>query len=90
MKNGGVVRGIEHHGIRPLPARAKRKFVSTDGDRYFWNARFVTTTFDAAPKVLADVNRLLRDDEAVLRYHTTKIDSKMSRLRAANYKNPYN
>lgn len=24
LDNGGVVRGIENHGIRPLPARAKR------------------------------------------------------------------
>lgn len=24
IENGGVVRGIEHHGIRPLPERATR------------------------------------------------------------------
>lgn len=28
LDNGGVVRGIENHGIRPLPARAKRFVVS--------------------------------------------------------------
>ena len=90
LKNGGVVRGIENHGVRPLPSRARRKYISTSGERYFWDARFVTTTFDANPKTLDDIKRMLRDDEAVLRYFTTKQDTKMEHLSATNYKNPYN
>jgi ribosomal protein S6 len=89
MKGGGVVRGIENHGVRPLPSRARRKFTSTTGERYFWDARFTTTTFDVSPDVLVDINRFLRDDEAVLRYFTIKQDDKMHRVASKNYKNPY-
>jgi len=89
MKQGGVVRGIEHHGVRPLPARARRKYVSMSGQRYFWDARFVTTTFDASPETLGDIKRLLRDDEGVIRYFTTKQTTNIDRLTATNYKNPY-
>ena len=57
--------------------------------RYFWDARFMTTTFDANPKTLTELNRLLRDDEAVLRYFTDKVPTNMARVTAKNYKNPY-
>ena len=89
LQAGGTVRGLEHPGGLPPPSRAKRKYISTTGERSFWGARFMTTTFDASPKVLAELGRLLRDDEAVLRYFTDKVPTKMDRTTATNYKNPY-
>jgi len=87
IENGGVVRGIEHHGIRPLPERARRKYASTDGARHFWDARYVSSIFDASPKALTEVERLLRNEEGVLRVFTIKKESGVSRVRAGNYRN---
>jgi len=87
LENGGVVRGIEHHGIRPLPERARRKYASTDGTRHFWDARYVSSYFDASPKALIEVERLLRNEEGVLRVFTIKKESGSARVRGGNWKN---
>ena len=29
MDHGGIVRGIEHHGIRPLPEKTKRSLLTS-------------------------------------------------------------
>ena len=54
---GGVVRGIENHGIRPLPERAKRKYATTTGERIVWDARFVSTHIDVNPASLVEIDR---------------------------------
>lgn len=87
LDNGGVVRGIEHHGIRPLPERARRKYAATDGTRHFWDARYISSTFDASPKALVEVERFLRNEEGVLRVFTTKQEVGADRVRGGNYKN---
>ena len=60
-----------------------------DGTRYFWEARFVTTTFDASPTALVEIDRVMRNEEGVLRTFTVKLKSGLDRSRCANYKNPY-
>jgi ribosomal protein S6 len=90
LDNGGVVRGVEHHGIRPLPERARRKYASVDGTRHFWDARYVSSYFDASPKTLVEVERLLKNEEGVLRYFTVKKETGADRVRGGNYKNIFN
>lgn len=57
ISNGGVVRGIENHGIRPLPEKATRKYATTSGDRIVWDARFVSTHIDVNPASLVEIDR---------------------------------
>ena len=61
-----------------------------DGQRLTWDARFVTATFDASPHCLAETERLLRGEDGVLRFHSVKQLSAADRVRARNWKNPYN
>lgn len=61
----------------------------TDGSRYFWEARYVSTTFDASPKCLIEIDRMLRNEEGVLRAFTVKHKSSLFRCSSKNYKNPY-
>ena len=65
-----------------------RKYASTF-DRYCWEARFVTSTFDVSPKGLADVERFLRNEESILRFFTIKAESAATRFNSRSYKNPY-
>ena len=57
ISNGGVVRGIENHGIIPLPEKATRKYATTSGDRIVWDARFVSTHIDVNPASLVEIDR---------------------------------
>jgi ribosomal protein S6 len=89
LQHGGNVRAIEHSGIRPLPERTKRKFATRTGERYFWEARYTSSFFDASPKALTEVARMLKNEEGVLRVHTLKRDTTATRLNATNWRNPY-
>ena len=89
LKNGGNVRAIEHSSIRPLPERTKRRFATRTGERYFWEARYTSSFFDASPQTLREVGRMLKNEEGVLRFHTLRRDTTESRLRAMNWRNPY-
>eukprot|EP01031_Cornospumella_fuschlensis_P028333 gene28333-34209_t len=89
LGKGGVVRSIENHGIRSLPERAKRKFITTDGDRHFWHARYISTVFDAPTESLVEINRFLRNEEAVIRQFTTRLQSNVELSRCKTYRNPY-
>lgn len=89
LDNGGVVRGIENHGIRPLLERATRKYAHTDGSRHFWEARYVTVSFDASPSCLQETERMMRMEEGVLRVFTTKVDTHINKVNSKNFKNPY-
>jgi ribosomal protein S6 len=61
----------------------------TDGSRYFWEARFVCSTFDASPAALKETERLLRNEESVLKFFTVKLKTAVDRSKATSYKNPY-
>ena len=66
-----------------------RKFSVTDGTRYFWKARFVSTIFDASPPCLIEIERYLKNQDGVLRVFTIKHTSAVERSTCRNYKNPY-
>ena len=110
MEYGGTVRGIEHHGVRPLQERATRlaklfwfhlhhkvfylyfdvrKYAAVDGTRHFWSARFITVTFDASPTCLREAERILRNDESVLRFYCVKQVSSIDKCNTRTWKNPF-
>ncbi len=66
-----------------------RKYVATDGSRYFWEARFTTVTFDASPSSLETIGRVIKQEEGVIRAFTVKLTSAVDRVNGKNYKNPY-
>jgi hypothetical protein len=66
-----------------------RKFSVKDGQRYFWEARYITAYFDASPQCLSEVNRLLRNEGNVIRNVAIKMDTAHDRVTADTYKNPY-
>ena len=66
-----------------------RKYVASDGSRYFWEARFTTVTFDASPSSLATIGRVIKQEEGVIRSFTIKLTSATDRVNAKSYKNPY-
>ena len=68
---------------------SNRKYVASDGSRYFWEARFTTVTFDASPACLETIGRVIKQEEGVIRYFTVKLRSATDRVNAKNYKNPY-
>ena len=72
-----------------FPERTKRKFATRTGERYFWEARYTSSFFDANPQTLREVSRMLKNEEGVLRVHTLRRDTTESRLRAMNWRNPY-
>lgn len=59
------------------------------GERYFWDARYITTSFNASPKSLTEIERQLRQEEGVLRFFTTKMKSNITRSRGFSFRNPY-
>ena len=66
-----------------------RKYAGTDGIRYFWEARFITATFDANPQCLVETDRMLKNEAGVLRFFTVKLKSGVDRATGKSYKNPY-
>jgi ribosomal protein S6 len=85
----GTIRGIENHGVRNLAERTRRQYPALDGTRYFWDARFVTVTFDGTPTCLSEIDRFLRTEESVLRQFAVKVKSNVELSKAMTYKNPY-
>ncbi len=45
--------------------------------------------FDASPKSLKEIERFLKNEEAILRQFTIKVDSAVDRANGNTYKNPY-
>ena len=66
-----------------------RQFAVVNGPRHFWEARYVTTTFDASPAALVEIGRLFRNEENVLRAFTIKRKATIFQASGENYKNPY-
>lgn len=89
LNHGGIVRGVENHGVRALQERAKRKYATSEGDRYFWEARMISVTFDASPICLKEAERALRNEDSVLRWHVSKETGNFDKINSRSYKNPY-
>lgn len=49
----------------------------------------MSTTFDASPNCLIEIDRMLRNEEGVLRAFTVKHKSSLFRCSSKNYKNPF-
>jgi ribosomal protein S6 len=69
---GGVVRGVQNHGIRELPHLFKAKNADVNGVRYFRDGRFVSLYFDVGGQEMSKIERNLRNDDCVLRFTTMK------------------
>ena len=49
----------------------------------------MTATFDASPKCLLETERMLRNQDNVLRFFTVKMDTAFDRSRGKSFRNPY-
>ena len=54
-----------------------------------WDARYISTIIDASPYALKEVDRLLKNDEGILRYFTLKQTSAAQRAKNTGWRNPY-
>jgi hypothetical protein len=72
-----------------LSLKIRRKYATTEGSRYFWEARYVSVTFDAAPETLVELRRQANNEEGILKVFTVKHKNILKRSMGKNYKNPY-
>lgn len=91
MGNGGIVRGVQNHGIRGLPNRFRARYPDeTTGSRYFKKGRFVSVYYDSNPKVMNEVENMVKIHDDVLRETHLKVQNKMWYVNVVNEnKNPY-
>ncbi|ESK97151.1 37s ribosomal protein mrp17 [Moniliophthora roreri MCA 2997] len=76
MTSGGVVRKIDSWGTRVLPQRMKRhKQIHSLGD--YW-----TLHFDASPRTIQSLNKIMRQDPLVVRWTVLKLGSKVEDIAA--------
>ncbi|KII92082.1 hypothetical protein PLICRDRAFT_154334 [Plicaturopsis crispa FD-325 SS-3] len=71
MNAGGVVRGFEYWGTRSLPQRTHKQ------NEYHYRGDYWTMHFDTSPRVLKELEKILRQDNRVIRWHVTKIGDKV-------------
>jgi len=74
VRNGGVVRNIANHGIRPLGYKIRKNQETFD------EAHYVTIQADMAPKVLTEVRHSLRVSDTVLRWMVMNTQQNISEL----------
>lgn len=92
VNNGGIVRGVQNHGIRDLPHRFRARYPdAVDGTRYYEKGRFISMYYDSNPKAMNEVKALVRrNPEIVLRETHLKVLNKMWYVNIVNEKkNPY-
>ena len=90
VRDGGIVRGIQNHGIRDLPHRFKARHPDLDGNRYFKRGRFVSIYYDSKPQCMHEVMGLLRMNDEVLRHTHLKVRNKIWDVNIDKVeKNPY-
>mmetsp|Transcript_22939 Transcript_22939/g.35310 ORF Transcript_22939/g.35310 Transcript_22939/m.35310 type:complete len:136 (+) Transcript_22939:113-520(+) len=91
VENGGIVRGVQNHGIRVLPNRFRARYPDeTTGSRYFQKGRFISLYYDSSPKVMSEVGSLVKMHDDVLRETHLKVRNKMWYVNIVNEKkNPY-
>src|SRR5690606_14188417 len=53
------------------------------------NRRFISTHVDVSPTVLADLERLLRTEDSVVRFFSLKQNTKMSHVGSLRKDNPF-
>lgn len=68
------MRGVENHGIRPLPFKIRSKYSPVE-ERYQQSARFVSIYYDAPVSTKNELEMALRVNEKILRYTTVKTPS---------------
>ncbi len=66
VKRGGVVRGVDHLGVRPLAYRMKAH------QAYHELGRYIRLRVEASPEALRELEHRLRVDEQVVRWLTIK------------------
>ncbi len=66
-----------------------RKYPTDEGERYFWEARYITATFDASPNALKEATRVMKTDAGVLRVFTTKLQNALDVCQGHTYRNPF-
>ncbi len=60
-----------------------------DGQRLFWNAKYISVTMDASPETLRESERVLRSDDGIIRFQAIRIETAVTRFGSRNYRNPY-
>lgn len=70
IRNGGVVRRVEHHGTRPLAFGVKQR-VDVEGQR-FVQGRFFSLEMDGQPALMLRTRDMLHDSDLFLRVMTLK------------------
>jgi len=90
IDGGGIVRGVQNHGIRSLPHRFKAKHPDREGNRYYENGRFVSIYYDCNPRTMRDIESILSKNEEVLRQTHLKVRNKLWDVNIDKEdKNPY-
>jgi ribosomal protein S6 len=91
VDNGGIVRSIQNHGIREFPHRYMSKYADfTTGQRYYDKGRYISVYYDANPKTLAQVEKILSMNDQVLRMVHLKARSKLDFVTIQRQdRNPY-
>lgn len=67
----------------------RRKYITADGERHFWKARYVSAYFDAPHQIMTNLNRLLVNEEVVIRHILNRIGSNVQLAKCRTYRNPY-
>lgn len=90
VESGGIVRGVENHGIRPLPHRFKARHPDREGNRYYEKGRFFSIYYDSNPKTMHSIQSILSKNEEVLRQTHLKVRNKLWYVNIdREEKNPY-
>ena len=90
VKNGGVVRSIQNHGIRDLPVRFKARFPDGEGNRYYRKGRFISIYYDSNPYAMQVAENALSLESEVLRFTNLKARSPLDYVNTAREdRNPY-
>ena len=56
----------------PPPTTTTSRRAMEEEQKYHWRARYISSYFDASPKCVKEVERVLRLDENVLRFFTLR------------------
>mmetsp|Transcript_745 Transcript_745/g.1686 ORF Transcript_745/g.1686 Transcript_745/m.1686 type:complete len:146 (+) Transcript_745:278-715(+) len=90
IDGGGIVRGVQNHGVRELPHFFRARQTDREGDRYYRRGRFLSIYYDCDPVTLQDVKLALQMDEGVLRHTTLRPRTSLDIVNGTNpKKNPY-
>lgn len=90
VKDGGVVRSVQNHGIRDLPHRIKAKRPDLFGKRYYDKGRFVSVYYDGNPNTNRMIENVLVFNDEVIRRATLKARNPLWYVNIAREeKNPY-